>query len=101
MRLEHMTWPQAEAYFKNNDTVIIPLGSLECHGRHMPLGTDTLIPEKIIDDLKRYRADIGPIKNNKFNLEDLYSPDTCFFILVIIVLYTIFNDRVVGESENE
>lgn len=49
MRLEHMTWPQAERYFKENDTVIIPLGSLECHGRHMPLGTDTLIPNRILE----------------------------------------------------
>ena len=49
MRLENMTWPQAEAYFRHNDTVIIPLGSLECHGRHMPLGTDTLIPNRILE----------------------------------------------------
>lgn len=49
MRLERISWPQAEAYFKTNDTVIIPLGSLESHGRHMPLGTDTLIPERILE----------------------------------------------------
>ena len=29
--------------------VILPIGSTECHGRHMPLGTDTLIPDKILD----------------------------------------------------
>lgn len=52
MRLERITWPQAEAYFKEHDTVIVPLGSTECHGRHMPLGTDTLIPEKILDVLE-------------------------------------------------
>ncbi len=52
MRLENMTWPQAEAYFQKEDTVIIPLGSMECHGRHMPLGTDTLIPNKIIEHLE-------------------------------------------------
>ena len=62
---------------------------------------DKLIPDKIIDDLKRYKVEIGPIRNNRFNLEELYCPDTCFFILVIIVLYTILNDRVVGEFENE
>ena len=62
---------------------------------------DKLVPDKIIDDLKRYKVEIGPIRNNRFNLEELYCPDTCFFILVIIVLYTILNDRVVGEFENE
>ena len=52
MRLENLTWPQAEEYFRNHDTVIVPLGSLECHGRHMPLGTDTMIPNKIVDVLE-------------------------------------------------
>ena len=49
MRLSKITWPTAERYFKENDMVILPIGSTECHGRHMPLGTDTLIPDKILD----------------------------------------------------
>ena len=53
MRLERITWPKAEKYFRQNDTVIVPLGSLECHGRHMPLGTDTMIPEKILDEIEK------------------------------------------------
>lgn len=62
---------------------------------------DKLVPEKIIDDLKRYKVERGPIKSNRFNIEELYCSDTCFFILVIIVLHTILNDKVVGEFENE
>ena len=49
MRLENVTWPQAEAYFKENDIAIVPIGSIECHGKHLPLGTDTLIPNRILD----------------------------------------------------
>lgn len=49
MRLSKITWPAAERYFKESDMVILPIGSTECHGRHMPLGTDTLIPDKILD----------------------------------------------------
>ena len=49
MKLEHMTWPQAEHYFKENDIVLITVGSCECHGRHMPLGTDTIIPNRILE----------------------------------------------------
>lgn len=49
MRLENITWPQAERYFKESDMVILPIGSTECHGRHLPLGTDNLIPLKILD----------------------------------------------------
>ena len=58
MRLAKMTWPQAKAYFKKNDTVIIAVGSIECHGRHLPLGTDTLIPDRILELLEE--------KNNSF-----------------------------------
>ena len=49
MRLANMTWPHAEEYFKNNDTILLSVGSIECHGKHLPLGTDTLIPEKLLD----------------------------------------------------
>lgn len=52
MRLENITWVKAEEYFKEHDIVVIPIGSLECHGRHLPLGTDTLIPNKILEYLE-------------------------------------------------
>ena len=48
MRLENITWPRAERYLKEDGTVIIGIGSIESHGRHMPLGTDTLIPDKLL-----------------------------------------------------
>ena len=49
MRLANITWPQAEEYFKKDGTVLIGIGSIESHGRHMPLGTDTLIPNKLME----------------------------------------------------
>ena len=36
MRLSNLTWPKAEEYFRAHDTVLIGIGSIECHGRHMP-----------------------------------------------------------------
>jgi len=39
--LPHMTWVEVEAALKHTDAVIIPLGSTEQHGRHLPLGTDS------------------------------------------------------------
>ena len=39
--LQEMTWTDVHEYLKTNDMVIIPLGSTEQHGPHMPLGTDT------------------------------------------------------------
>ena len=49
MRLAHISWKKAEEYFKDNDTIIIALGSIESHGTHVALGTDYLIPEKILE----------------------------------------------------
>ncbi|NIM90883.1 MAG: creatininase family protein [Candidatus Aminicenantes bacterium] len=38
--LQEMTWTDVRDYLKNCDMVIIPLGSTEQHGPHLPLGTD-------------------------------------------------------------
>ena len=47
MYLAEMNYLQVEEYLKKSDTILIPVGSLENHGKHMPLGTDTMIPDKI------------------------------------------------------
>jgi len=39
--LPHMTWVEVEQALTHTDAVIIPLGSTEQHGRHLPLGTDS------------------------------------------------------------
>jgi len=38
--LPHMTAPEVEALLEKTDMVIIPVGSLEQHGNHLPIGTD-------------------------------------------------------------
>lgn len=47
MYLAHMNHRQVEEYLKTSDTILIPVGSLENHGLHLPLGTDSLIPDHI------------------------------------------------------
>ncbi|MBE6987569.1 MAG: creatininase family protein [Clostridia bacterium] len=47
MRLEKMSWKQAENYFKVKDIAVIPVGSIENHGSHMCLGVDYLVPSHI------------------------------------------------------
>ena len=42
VRLEEMTWKEIkEAIDKGKKTVIVPVGSIEQHGPHLPEGTDT------------------------------------------------------------
>lgn len=40
--LPHMTVPEVEAFLERSDMVILPIASLEQHGRHLPIGTDYL-----------------------------------------------------------
>jgi len=48
LHLDRMTWAEVKAEIKNGrDTVIVPLGSTEQHGRHMPLGTDAVLGDEI------------------------------------------------------
>jgi len=39
--LPHMTWPEVQEALKRTDVVIIPVGSIEQHAKHLPLGTDS------------------------------------------------------------
>src|SRR5512142_3340323 len=45
--LERMTWPQAQAAFKRTSFVVVPIGSTEQHGPHLPLGTDFLVAREL------------------------------------------------------
>ena len=44
-RLDEATWPEVAAL--DRPVLVVPLGSTEQHGPHLPLGTDTLIAEAI------------------------------------------------------
>jgi creatinine amidohydrolase len=45
--LGEMTNPEVEAFLKRSQTVIVPVGSVEQHGPHGPLATDTLVPTEV------------------------------------------------------
>ncbi len=42
MQLDHLTMPQFEEALRRTRTIIQPIGAVEEHGPHLPLGTDTL-----------------------------------------------------------
>lgn len=50
-----MTWPEIERSAKENALVLLPVGVIEEHGRHLPLGTDiyiaTIQAEEIAEEL--------------------------------------------------
>ncbi len=46
--LERMTWPEVRAEMEGGrDTVVVPLGAVEQHGPHLPLGTDAMFGDEI------------------------------------------------------
>ena len=47
--LKNLTWPDAEIV--NREVLIIPLGSIEQHGPHLPLDTDSVIAQAIAREL--------------------------------------------------
>jgi creatinine amidohydrolase len=46
--LDRMTWLQISEHIRSGrDTVIVPFGSTEQHGRHLPLGTDAVLGDEL------------------------------------------------------
>ena len=46
-QLEEMTWPEARDRFADGAVPIVPLGTLEQHGLHLPLGSDAIVPHEL------------------------------------------------------
>jgi creatinine amidohydrolase len=40
--LQEMTWEEVRDHLKTDDVVLLPVGSTEQHGPHLPLGTDSM-----------------------------------------------------------
>jgi creatinine amidohydrolase len=48
LHLDRMTWAEIKEEIQNGrDTVVVPFGSTEQHGRHLPLGTDAVLGDEI------------------------------------------------------
>ena len=51
LRLKEMTPAQAAAALKSTSRLLVPAGTVEARGPHLPLGCDTVILERLADDL--------------------------------------------------
>jgi len=49
--LQEMTWTDVKEYLGSSDMVIIPLGSTEQHGPHLPLGTDYFLAMGVLEKI--------------------------------------------------
>ncbi len=61
MNLVDLKWPEVKRYLRKRKDIIIPLGSVEEHGYHLPLSTDTDIALAIAERLgKRTGVIVAP-----------------------------------------
>ena len=51
--LSTMRWPEVEANLKSNSVAVLPIGSHEQHGEHLPLNTDTATVEAVCHHIAR------------------------------------------------
>jgi creatinine amidohydrolase len=58
-RLKELVPPQVAAVLADDPRVIVPVGTCEQHGPHLPLGCDTFIVERLADDLS---AEFGVLR---------------------------------------
>ena len=49
--LENLTWPEVARILGRDSRLIFPVGALEQHGPHLPLGTNTFIAQRLAEDL--------------------------------------------------
>ncbi len=51
LRLDALSWIDVAAHLARDPRLLVPIGALEQHGPHLPLGTNTLLSERIAQDL--------------------------------------------------
>jgi creatinine amidohydrolase len=69
MKLEDLTWPEVREYLKADRHLILPAGTCEQHGMHLPLNTDTLVADKMAELLSgKTGILVGPTLSYGVNL---------------------------------
>jgi creatinine amidohydrolase/Fe(II)-dependent formamide hydrolase-like protein/7-cyano-7-deazaguanine synthase in queuosine biosynthesis len=59
--LGELTWPEAQARFKEVDIALLPVGSIEQHGPHLPLDTDAFDANHLAREVAAACSDPKPL----------------------------------------
>ncbi len=69
MRLGDLTWREVAEYLRSNRHLIVPVGTCEQHGPHLPLNTDTLVADQLAEYLSEETGIlVAPTLNYGVNL---------------------------------
>ncbi|QKG84205.1 creatininase family protein [Kroppenstedtia pulmonis] len=59
--LHENKWKDVESYLAQKSTILLPVGSVEQHAHHLPLGTDSLVAIKVAEDAaKKTKTLVAP-----------------------------------------
>lgn len=60
--LSHMTWVEVEEAKKDQPVVLVPIGTTECQGRHLPTGYDHIVAQRLCEEAAaKCNAVIAPV----------------------------------------
>jgi mycofactocin system creatininase family protein len=59
--LGELTWPEAQQYFQQVDLALLPVGSIEQHGPHLPLDTDAFDADYLAREVAAHCSDPKPL----------------------------------------
>jgi creatinine amidohydrolase/Fe(II)-dependent formamide hydrolase-like protein/7-cyano-7-deazaguanine synthase in queuosine biosynthesis len=59
--LRELTWPEAQSRFKEVDVALLPVGSIEQHGPHLPLDCDSFDAEYLAEKVAEKCMDPKPL----------------------------------------
>lgn len=64
VRIFNLTWVEVKEWLAETDIILVPMGSCEQHGPHLPLGTDTFAGEYVaINAAEKARVPVAPSVN--------------------------------------
>src|SRR5579862_6625003 len=52
-RYDHYTWPEMKAVIERQPVCLLPIGSVEDHGRHLPLDVDNFLIGSMCEEVAR------------------------------------------------
>ena len=62
MYFQNSTIEEVKDYLQNKKLIIIPLGSVEAHGLHLPIGTDNFILNRFLEEVDKTGIIIAPLQ---------------------------------------
>lgn len=97
MRIEELTTLDVEKYLETNNAVFIPVGSLEQHGAHLPLGTAALLVGYIVDQVSDLTnipvlpvISYGPCFNSSSHAGTISIPTRLLYDLVQGIVFSLY-----------